>query len=201
MDEVSGRATVADASGKGNNATLAGLNAASAWTTGRSGGALRCDGSGGALVNSSTSLNTITTGVTISAWVYRASASTGYAVVLSREIGTTFSEHYWLGINGDNVGFSGSSGNVVSTTAVPIGIWTHLAVTHDGNTARIYVNGSQVTSKILNAVFKSDTSKVVICGNQNDTSGAIQERWNGLVDDLQLYSRALTATEIADLAN
>jgi hypothetical protein len=200
MDEVSGSATAADASGKGNNATLTGLNPTSAWTTGRSGGALRCDGSGSALVNNSASLNTITTGVTVSAWVYRPSATTGKGVVLSREVGTTFAEHYWLGISGDNIGFSGSSGNVISNTAVPIGVWTHLAVTHDGTTARIYVNGAQVYTNLSNGVFKADTSKLTICGNQNDASGAITERWNGLVDDLQLYSRALMATEIAALA-
>jgi hypothetical protein len=49
-------------------------------------------------------------------------------------------------------------------------------------------------------VFKADSSKLTICGNQNDASGAITQRWNGLVDDLQLYNRALTATEIAGLA-
>jgi hypothetical protein len=200
MDEVSGSATAADATGKGNNATLTGLNTTSAWTTGRSGGALKCDGSGSALVNNSASLNTITTGVTVSAWAYRPSATTGKGVVLSREVGTTFAEHYWLGISGDNVGFSGSSGNVISNTAVPIGVWTHLAVTHDGTTVRIYVNGAQVYSNLSNGVFKADTSKLTICGNQNDTSGAITERWNGLVDDLQLYSRALMATEVAALA-
>jgi hypothetical protein len=200
MDEVSGSATAADASGKGNNATLTGLNTTSAWTTGRSGRALRCDGSGSALVNNSASLNTITMGVTVSAWVYRPSATTGKGVVLSREVGTTFAEHYWLGISGDSIGFSGSSGNVMSNTAVPIGVWTHLAVTHDGTTARIYVNGAQIYSNLSNSVFKADTSKLIICGNQNDASGAITERWNGLVDDLQLYSRALTAPEIATLA-
>jgi hypothetical protein len=59
---------------------------------------------------------------------------------------------------------------------------------------------AQVFSRNASANFRADTSKVTICGNQNDASGAIIERWNGLVDDVQLYSRALTATEIASLA-
>ena len=102
-------------------------------------------------------------------------------------------------MSGDRAEFYGLSG-VLSTATVPIGIWTHLAATHDGTTARIYVNGSQVTSQNSSDVFKADTSKLTICGNQNDASGTIAERWNGLVDDLQLYNRALTATEIASLA-
>ena len=199
MDEAAGSDTAADASGNGNTATLTGLNPASAWTTGRTGGALKCDGSGGALVNDSVSLDGITTGVTIAAWVNRLSATTGFSAVLSRETGTTNGQYYWLGLSGDDAEFYGLSG-VLSTTTVPMGIWTHMAATHDGTTARIYVNGAQVTSKSSSDVFKADTSKLTICGNQNDASGAITELWNGLVDDLQLYNRVLTATEIANLA-
>jgi hypothetical protein len=199
MNEAAGSATAVDSSGNGNNGTLTGLNAASAWTTGRTGGALKCDGSGGALVADSAGLDGIATGVTISAWVNRLSATTGFSAVLSRETGTTSGQYYWLGLSGDNAGFYGLSG-VFSTTTVPIGTWTHLAATHDGTTARIYVNGSLVTSRASSNVFRADTSKLAICGNQNDTSGTITERWNGLLDDLQLYNRALTATEIANLA-
>jgi hypothetical protein len=199
MDEAAGSSTAVDASGNGNNATLTGLNTASAWTAGRTGGALKCDGSGGALVNDSVSLDGITTGVTISAWVNRLGASTGFTAILSREIGTTITEYYYLGLSGDKAEFYSSSGGL-STTTIPIGIWTHMAVTDDGNTVRLYVNGSQVTSRNASDVFKADTSKLTICGNQNDTSGAITQRWNGLVDDLQLYNRVLAATEIANLA-
>ena len=199
MDEAAGSGTAADASGNGNDATLTGLNPASAWATGRTGGALKCDGSGAALVNDSARLDGITAGVTISAWVNRLGAATGFTAVLSREIGTTITEYYYLGLSGDRAEFYSSSGGLSATT-IPIGIWTHMAATDDGNTVRMYVNGSQVASKNVNDVFKADSSKLTICGNQNDASGAITQRWNGLVDDLQLYSRALTATEIAGLA-
>ena len=199
MDEAAGNDTASDASGNGNHAALTGLDPASAWTTGRTGGALKCDGSGSALVNQSISLDGITTGVTVSAWVNRLSATTGFTAILSRETGTTNSQYYWLGLSGDKAEFYGSAG-VLSTTTVPIGIWTHLAATDDGSTARVYVNGSQVTSKSVSDVFRVDASKLVICGNQNDASGTVTQLWNGLVDDLQLYNRVLTATEIANLA-
>jgi hypothetical protein len=200
LDEVAGSATAADASGNGNDATLTGLSSASAWTTGHTGGALKCDGTGGALVNHSASIDAITKGATVAAWVYRLSATTGFSVVLSRQIGTTSGEYYWLGLSGDYAAISSSATPMISTTTVPMGTWTHLAVTHDGSTARIYMNGTQVFSRNASAYFRADTSKVTICGNQNDASGAIIERWNGLVDDVQLYSRALTSTEIASLA-
>jgi len=126
MDEAAGSGTAADASGNGNDATLTGLNPASAWATGRTGGALKCDGSGAALVNDSASLDGIATGLTISAWVNRLRATPGFSAVLSRETGTTTGQYYWLGVSGDKAEFYGLTG-VLSNTTVPIGIWTHLA--------------------------------------------------------------------------
>jgi len=200
MDDAAGSSVAVDASGNGNDATLTGLSLASAWTSGHAGGALRCDGSGSASVNHTTTLDGITAGVTVAAWVYRSSSTTGFAVVLSRQIGTTSNEYYWLGLSGNYAGTSGSTGTFMSTTAVPTAVWTHLAATNDGSTERIYVNGVQVASKNTTAVFKADTSKLIICGNQNDASGNVIEHWTGMIDDLQLYSRALTAAEIANLA-
>jgi hypothetical protein len=81
-----------------------------------------------------------------------------------------------------------------------IGQWVHLAVTHDGSTLRLYVDGALAGSKALPGSFAPDTSQLALCGNQNDASGAIGERWVGLVDDLRLYRRALTDAEIAQLA-
>jgi hypothetical protein len=200
MDDGPGSKVAADASGNGNTATLSGLDPATGWTTGRSGGALRCDGLGGALVANSPSLEKIATGVTIAAWVARSTISTGYVVVCSKQIRASSGEYYWLGMNGETMGFMGSGGGALTAVTIPVGVWTHVAVTHDGTTARIYTNGSLVASRNLAASFRLDSSKLVICGNQNDAAGAIQERWNGLVDELQLYSRALSAAEIAGLA-
>lgn len=200
MDEVAGSKVAADASGMGNDATLVGLNASTAWSAGRSGGALACRGLGGALVNDSPSLRGITTGITIAGWVNRSQTASGFAALLSKQIGTGNSEYYWFGMSGGSLMFYGSSGSALANVVVPLGTWTHLAVTHDGATARFYLNGSLVISRNLATTFRADTSKVVICGNQNDSSGSIQERWNGSVDDVQLYDRPLTAAEIAGLA-
>lgn len=91
-------------------------------------------------------------------------------------------------------------GRVFATSALTIGAWSHLAATYDGAMIRVYVNGLQVAAGAGSGVFGMDTSKLTLCGNQNDASGTITENVDAVIDDLRIYKRALTAAKIADLA-
>ncbi len=79
--------TTADASGNGNTGTISGAT----WTTaGRYGNSLTFDGVNDlVVVNASSSLN-LTTGMTLSAWVYPTVAQTGWRTILQREVDTYF---------------------------------------------------------------------------------------------------------------
>ena len=94
LDEGTG--TIAgDASGNGNTGTL--LNGPT-WVAGKTGGALRFDGADDTLyIANSSTLNSATTGMTVAAWVYRETNQSGGVSVVSRQLGTTFYEHFYLG--------------------------------------------------------------------------------------------------------
>src|SRR4051794_17526421 len=94
LNENSG--TVAnDASGNGNTGTL---QNGPTWTVGKSGSALSFDGVNDTVyIANATSLNAVSTGVTVAAWVYRSSTQAGGVSVVSREFGNTYYEHYYLG--------------------------------------------------------------------------------------------------------
>lgn len=83
------------------------------------------------------------------------------------------------------------------TTNAPLNAWTHLAATYDGTTQRLYVNGVQVASKSVNGSIKVSTGVLRFGGN-----GTWNDEWfAGLLDELRVYNRALSATEIqADMA-
>jgi hypothetical protein len=200
LDEAAGTASAADSSGNGNAAALTGLAAASAWKADRGGRVLECDGTGGALAADSTSLDGIRNAITIAAWVSRPQLGGGYSVVLSRQVGTTNGEHYFLGLSNDTPGFIGTVGTVFAPAALPTNQWVHLAATYDGTTIRIYQDGTQIASGAGTGTFAADTSKLTLCGNQNDAAGTIQERFTGRVDDVRVYDRALSAADIAALA-
>ncbi|MGA7743135.1 MAG: LamG domain-containing protein [Polyangia bacterium] len=208
FDDPVGSKVAHDSSGNGNDGTLVGLDPAQAWVEGRLNGALDTNGIGYASVADSASIDSITTQVTVSAWVYFdgvISVADGYGTALSRQIGTTDEQYYHLSLYQDGtptlfIGFSASiaaarpqaSQQVAQTT------WTHMAGTYDGNLAVLYVNGVEVNSRSISGVFPRDTRPVILGGNGN--AAVVTELFPGRIDEEALYNRALTANEIQLLA-
>ena len=67
--------------------------------------------------------------------------------------------------------------------------WTHLAVTYDGTSVRLYVNGTQVATTAAHAARSPrSTSPLRIGGNT-----IWGEYFSGLIDEVRVYNRALSA--------
>ena len=200
LDEGAGT-TASDASGNGNTGAL--LNGPT-WTTGTSAGALNFDGVNDTLYIANTaSLNTVTTGVTVAAWVYRPANQSGGVSVVSREVGNTYYEHYYLGFeNGKYRWFVNTSSGYSDTTIgsqAPVGQWLHLVGTYDGATVKLYVNGVLQFSTPHSGTFATDTTGLTIGASHNDASHAPVEAFGGKVDEVDLYAQPLTQAEVLTL--
>jgi hypothetical protein len=138
----------------------------------------------------------LTNRFTLEAWV-NPTVLTGWRTVLMKE--TTGGLAYAVYAN-DNVpkpavyaritgnGYSdGSSG----TAQLPVNTWTHLAATYDGATLRIFVNGAQVGSQPVSGSLVTSTNVLSIGG-----STVWGEFFDGWIDEIRVYGRALTASEI-----
>ncbi len=91
---------------------------------------------------------------------------------------------------------------VVSKRAVPMGQWSHIAVTYDGSKkpegVKIYINGELTEHDTeANALKGSIQTPVPLLVGRRTGDTGIQEQ----VDDLVLYNRVLTAAEAAKLAS
>jgi hydrogenase maturation factor HypE len=85
---------------------------------------------------------------------------------------------------------------VNGTAAVPTNAWTHLALTYDGNTMRLFVNGVQASSIAAGSPVLASANAFRIGGNSS-----WGEYFVGLIDEVRVYNRALTANEIqSDMA-
>jgi hypothetical protein len=75
--------------------------------------------------------------------------------------------------------------------AIPVGAWTHLATTYNGSTLTLFVNGVSVATQAATGSIASNTGPLRIGGN-----AIWGEYFNGLIDEVRVYSRALSASEI-----
>jgi hypothetical protein len=189
FNEGTGTAT-ADASGNGHTGTVSGATWAAA---GKNGAALSFDGVNDWVTIADTNLLDLTSGMTLEAWI-RPSLVSNWRTVILKERGAGLS--YSLYSSNDNGRpstwiFRSNDAESTSPSALAVNTWVHLAATYDGATLRLYANGVQVSSKAVTGAMTTSTSPLRIGGNAVWT-----EFFGGLIDDVRVYNRALTATEI-----
>jgi uncharacterized repeat protein (TIGR01451 family) len=199
MDEGAGT-KLKDVSGYGNDADLAG---SPAWSAAVKGMGLNLDGSTYGVVSDQAQLD-VTTALTISAWIQpmaqadqelvsRAGAGIdGYTFGLSSATspnpGTVF-----LKVNEATFG---DAFRLNSLTQYPVGgySWMHVAATYDGTTMRMYINGVEENSMVGPLSIGAGAVDFGIGAHHDGTN-----RFSGMLDDLKIYNRALSAAEIGSL--
>jgi glucose/arabinose dehydrogenase/chitodextrinase len=188
--------TAADKSGNANNGTLSGAGVT--WSTaGKYGGALSFNGSSGLVtIPNSSSLN-LNASYTLSAWIKPTTLS-GYQTILIKEV--TGGCGYFLQTVVSNIGSGFYSGgcteHISSSPAIPVGQWSHIAAVFDtvANTYTMYLNGVTIFTQTQTANLSPNTQALVF--GQSSCAGCGYERWNGLLDDIRIYNRPLSASEI-----
>jgi hypothetical protein len=139
-----------------------------------------------------------TNALTLEGWVYADSlpSSDVQSIVTKETQGLTIQYQLTLFNNGGRVSFlpliQVPAGYVYfpGATTVQTGTWYHVAMTYDGSFLRLYVNG--LIDGSTNATGPLST------GPQPLTMGCVSGGWffNGKIDELGLYDRALDASEI-----
>jgi len=179
-----------DSSGNSNTGTLEG---AATWVAGRYGSALSFNGtSNRVFVNDSTSLD-LSTAMTLEAWVQPTAAQSGWRAIVQKEVDGYFLHASWHGIPlapAAGGTFGGSVQNVMSSSAMLTNAWTHLAVTYDGAAIRLYVNGLLVGTQVASGAIEVNANPLWIGGN------TYSEYFQGLIDEVRIYNRALNQTAI-----
>jgi hypothetical protein len=96
-----------------------------------------------------------------------------------------------------------NSGNtcVVSADAFPPGAFHHVAGTYDGATFQLYVDGVlEGSSPFVTAISYSSAIPWVIGANNPPARGiGFPRTWNGVIDEVEIIGRALSASEVAAL--
>jgi hypothetical protein len=201
FDEGSGTTTTDDTSG--NVGTL--LNGP-VWSAGVFGGALTFDGVDDQVsVPSSASLQP-TTAFTASVWFKMNSYPTDWGGLFCKgpdafdvcDYGAALdgAGNMWRSVKLDD-GASGTEAFVLGTKPVALGQWHHLAMVFDGNTLRAYLDGEFDGSSLAaqSPTLPLSTSASPLHIGMYDP----QSFFPGQIDDLSIWSRALTQDEVQQL--
>ena len=192
FDETSGT-QVLDSSGKGNHGTL--LNATRT-TNAKFGRALSFNGSNSLVTVGDSSSLDLTSGMTLSAWVYPTSWATGWKSLIRKERTGGFA--YALNANTDSnkpntaLRIGTSDRYLGAGSHLPSNAWTHLAATYDGATQRLFINGVEVGSRSQTGTIDTSANPLRIGGN----TVMAGRYFKGLIDEVRVHNRALSQKEI-----
>jgi hypothetical protein len=183
--------TTADSSGTGNSGFFVGP----VWTAaGKYGSALNFDGINDLVtVNDSPTLD-LTSGMTLEAWV-RPTAISGWRSIILKERVNNLS-YALYGNNNLNrpdgeISINNTSKITNGSAQLPLNTWTHVAVTYNGSSLILFVNGTQVSSKVTTGSIQTSTNQLTIGGNT-----VWGEYFKGVLDEIRLYNTALTQNQI-----
>ncbi len=198
FDEGSGT-TLADASGNGYTGTLTN---GPAWTTGKFGSALQFSASDDGndtndpRVVLGRTINIPNLPLTISVWVNPTDYADYRAILSKRDspIASNMRIDFGLSRGGGGVYvFTGSSNSF--SYAPPLNSWTHLALAADSSGTRLYVNG--VLQQTIGVItLGTNTSANTVIGGTGEGAAGDNDPFKGKIDDLRIYSRALSQAEI-----
>jgi hypothetical protein len=192
--------TAEDSSRYDNHGTLTNM-AGDEWTTGQMNGALEVDGFNDYVWAANSPSLQLTSALTIAGWIRGDSWGSGSDVnPIARKGGST-PVNYQLAIADGQVSLMlddmDGGGGIRGDTILNTGQWYHVAGTWDGAVVRIYVDGvlDNDPPGSHTGTIGTDTRPLYIGGRD----GA--DPFNGILDDVRVYGRALSPEEIAELAN
>ncbi len=186
------KTTALDTSGNGNNGTLTGGVVP---TQGKIGQGLKFDGVNDTVTIANSASNNITGNQSASAWI-KYNASVGSGTIVHKYLQSFLGQY--VGVNTGNVSFNIRQGTWKSasyaTSNFVVGKWYHLVGVYDGINVILYVNGAVVATTALTGLADSSVLGASIGGAVDATNFVA-----GLIDDVRIYNRALSAAEIKRL--
>ncbi len=146
-------------------------------------------------VANSTALN-ITGSITLEAWIYQDDASPNAKGIIAKggALGTTL--RYALRLTNGRIAFllNGATRMITKTsTFIQPDTWTHVSATYNSSTGvhSIYINGVlDSTSTYSSSAPASNTDSLFIGISGNSSP------FNGKIDEVRIWNRALTASEV-----
>ncbi len=145
-----------------------------------------------------------TSAMSVEAWIFPTSFG------LTSWVNTIVSTDAWTGGNGEegyvlrcgdngklsfNIATSSSWKEAISPSLMAVNQWHHVVGTFNGTVIKVYLNGVEVASTNFTGTIKPSLRELRI-GRMADASQT--REFNGQIDEVRIWNKALTITEIRD---
>lgn len=191
MNENAGTA-LSDYSGKGNNGTASNTT----WVAGVSGSALSFNGTSSVVTVPSSANLQLSKHMTVSFWMKTSITHSDWVRLVGKGSGSNRNFGMWLATNGtllwQHVATDGSWSGATTAVTVNNGAWRHIVGTYDGVNIKIYVDGIERASQAWTLGPITTTDPITI------GYGNMHGYFNGQIDDVRIYNRALLPAEITN---
>ena len=144
--------------------------------------------------------NSNVSNIIFSSWLFSGSQGYGWLLRTSPYSSTQCNLAFitdWQGGSGTPIPLSVSNAFTINT-------WVFVTATRNGSTGveKIYVNGSQIATRTLtpNYLYTSNTVYPSILAQKYDSS-SVSGYLNGKIDELNIWTKELTSTEVTELYN
>lgn len=156
------------------------------------------------IIANSTTLSSVSGSLTISLWAYIRDFDHGldgkdYAVLVCKANNEDKAD-YRIAVTPNSFALvnNGYLGEISSSINIPVNKWIHLSAVFSGTNAKVFIDGVKVGEGTLNTTYGLQKNCPLTLGR--DDAGGI-EYFDGKLDDIRIYSRALTITDIQAVYN
>jgi hypothetical protein len=139
----------------------------------------------------------------LEAWVKGSPNQEPGAPILAKGVGGGGEQFSLDVVNGAYRFYAWNGGNpnaafVAQTTALLDDTWQHVVATFDSAAGimKVYINGQEVRSIVPPATIVDNLHDVSVGARQNQNSNNYDLNFDGLIDEVAVYSRALSAGEV-----
>jgi len=98
--------------------------------------------------------------------------------------------------NGEPGDMGGNNHPLFGATPIELNTWYHGAVTYDGSTLTLYLNGQYENSTVVDKMPRFDSIARAAIGSALTSTGAASGFFNGTVDDVRIWNYARTPAQI-----
>ncbi|WP_225035757.1 BspA family leucine-rich repeat surface protein [Winogradskyella sp. SM1960] len=131
-------------------------------------------------------------------WIKPNTINGSIQTILSKRDATNFATGYDLRLVNNTISFR-ANGSGLSANGITADRWYHIAVTFNGTTYTLYIDGVQRNS--INGPSPAANTFNMLLGAMSRPGNTPTNYYNGWLDEIRLWNTTLTTTQIRDMMN